>query len=459
MNEGSIRLGGGSSALEHTFLQASADAVGRGLNSPHRDDIDGLRAIAVMPVLLYHFRTGLLPGGFTGVDIFFVISGFVIAGSIMSDIKAGTFSIANFYFKRVRRIFPALVTVVAATSVLAVFVLLPASLADYSRSLISVSTFLSNVYFWKSSGYFAADSQTKPLLHTWSLSVEEQYYIVAPIAFFLIYRFGRQRWLLFFVPSILLSLFAGIAAVFVGPTAGFYLLPTRAWELLLGAAIALSNRPAPARPWVREAMSGLGILLILLGMQTLSEADPFPGWNALFPCVGAGLLIQAALGTKNAADMPIVNRLLARRPFVWIGLISYSLYLVHWPIAALSRYIALRDPTLGEAAAMASASILLAWLSWRFVERPFRRLGFEQRTSVLTGGLMVMVIGVAIGALGIAVKGLPQRFPDFVERRIPGTEDWGGDQMLQPKSHRPDTLEPDCMHSHSREEWTDPGLG
>jgi peptidoglycan/LPS O-acetylase OafA/YrhL len=421
----------------------------REFQARHRGDIDGLRAVAVIPVLLYHFHTDLFSGGFIGVDIFFVISGFVIAGSVMNDIRGGTFTIVNFYFKRVRRIFPALAVTIIVSSVAAALILLPSSLVDYSRSVISASMFLSNVYFWKSSGYFTSDSQTKPLLHTWSLSIEEQYYLLAPIAFLLIYRFGRKRWLLFFVPLILLSFATGVAAVFVGPTAGFFLLPARMWELLLGAVVALWNRPAPARYWIRETMSWLGIALILFGMQTLNTRDPYPGWNALFPCVGTILLIQAALGQNETAEMPTVNRILAKPPFIWIGLISYSLYLVHWPIAALVRYRALRDPTATEAAVMAFASIALAWLSWRFIELPFRHISLERRRFVLAGGAIVIAAGAAIGGLGILAKGLPARFPDLVERRIPGTEDWGGGQCFNLNTTNPTPWNPvACTRVH-----------
>lgn len=209
----------------------------------HRSDIDGLRAVAVLPVVLFHYGADVFRGGFTGVDIFFTISGFVIARSILSDIRAGSFSVANFYFKRIRRILPAFAALIIATTIAAIIVLLPTDLIDYGTSLAYSSTFLSNVYFWKTSGYFAAPAQTKPLLHTWSLSVEEQYYLFAPICFWGIYRWGRARWLAFLAPLAILSLAVSIASVFTAPTAGYFLIPTRVWELLLGAIVALAEWP------------------------------------------------------------------------------------------------------------------------------------------------------------------------------------------------------------------------
>jgi peptidoglycan/LPS O-acetylase OafA/YrhL len=402
----------------------------------HRFDIDGLRGIAVLSVIFYHFNITWFSGGFVGVDIFFVISGFVIAGSILDDLRAGKFSIATFYFRRIRRIVPAFAALVVVTSIAASAILLSPDLVDYSRSVISANLFASNIYFWKSSGYFAAEAHTKPLLHTWSLAVEEQFYFFAPVLFLLVYRFGRKHWPWFMVPLLVLSLALSIAAVFVGPTAGFFLLPTRAWELLLGAAIAFGRRPV-LRPWLWEIAAGFGLLLILFGVFFLDTTDPFPGWNALFPCVGTALVILAAVGLKNDQGMPWANRVLAAQPLVWVGLISYSLYLIHWPISAFTQYRLLREPTLTEAALMTVASIVLAWLSWRYVEQPFRQLREQKRSAVLCGGVAVFGIGIAIGALGVLLKGLPQRFPDFVERQIPGVEDWGGDQCFNQDSTHP----------------------
>jgi peptidoglycan/LPS O-acetylase OafA/YrhL len=403
----------------------------------HRADIDGLRAVAVLPVVLFHYGAVIFRGGFTGVDIFFTISGFVIASSIRSDIYDGSFSVANFYFKRIRRILPAFVAVMIATTIAATVLLLPSDLIDYGRSLASSSTFLSNVYFWKTSGYFAAAAQTKPLLHTWSLSVEEQYYLFAPIGFWMIYRWGRARWLLFLTPIAILSFASGVAAVFVAPTAGFFLIPTRMWELLLGAIAALVGRPMVQHRSRCELMSGIGFGLVLLGLFSLQDGDPFPGWNALLPCLGTALIIQAGTGAETRSALPFFNRVLSSWPFVSIGLISYSLYLVHWPVAALVKYEALSSPTAPEMVFMVAASLVMAWICWRFVEQPFRSIPFNARGMAFAAAITVIAGGVLTGVSAGWLGGLPQRFPDFTENQISGVEDWGGDHCFNQNPHHP----------------------
>ncbi len=391
----------------------------------YRSDVDGLRAVAVLPVLIYHLIPSWAPGGFTGVDIFFVISGFVIAGSIRDDLDGGRFSVKYFYFKRIKRILPALLATVVATTVASLIILLPGDLVRYGASLAATAAFVSNIFFWQTSGYFEAAAQTQPLLHTWSLAVEEQYYLIAPVAFSWISRWGGRRWLLFLGPILLLSFAVSVAAVFVGPTAGYFLLPSRLWELLMGALLALSGGRRTMPRWLREAMALLGFALIGWGIAVLREGDAFPGWNALYPCLGAALIIRAG-ASPGAALAPLVNRILSAGPIVWIGRISYSMYLVHWPIAALHKYVTLREPTLAEAGVMLAACLALAWVSWRFIEQPFRRIGRDRLPLVLSAQVLSICVGVAAGFAIIAARGLPSRFPGFVERRIPGVEQWGG---------------------------------
>ncbi len=403
----------------------------------YRRDIDGLRAIAILPVLLYHFRFGILPGGFTGVDIFFVISGFVIAGSLESDIRQNRFSIADFYFRRFRRLLPAYLVMAALTAVACVIIMLPGDLKDFGASLMAASGFAANLYFWQTSGYFAATAYSKPLLHMWSLSVEEQFYIFAPFLFFAVHRFGKRRWILFLAPILAISLAGSIAAVFVAPKAGFFLLPTRAWELLIGALAALVTAPAPGRPWLRQALAALGALLIAASLMLVHDDDPFPGWIALSPCLGALLIIQAGHGLAAGDRAPWVNRLLTLAPLVWVGRISYSLYLVHWPIVSLYRYATLRDPTLAEGVAMLIASLALAALSWWLVEQPVRHLTSRRRAVVLVGGVASLLIAIAAGGAIVLAHGLPGRFPDFHPTPIAGVELWGGDTCFNQNPGRP----------------------
>lgn len=423
--------------------------MGQGTSLAHRKDVDGLRAVAVLAVLFYHFNIGIFPGGFSGVDIFFVISGFVITNSIVSDTSKQKFSIANFYFKRVRRIIPAYVAAILLTTILAYFLLLPQDLVDYANSLSASSAYVSNIYFWKTSGYFSAAAHTKPLLHTWSLSVEEQFYIFAPLLVYFLYRFSKKSRLAALVPIIVASLILSVAAVFVAPTAGFYLLPTRAWELFLGVTLALVSWRGPSKPVLREAIAAIGAMFIIIGLLTLREDDPFPGWSALWPCLGAALLIQAGNGFSSERGMPFVNRVISTTPFVWIGLISYSLYLVHWPLAAFARYELLRDLSLLEGIAMIAVSVLLAAVSWKFIEQPFRNISPGRARSVLAAGAAAVVAGVMFGVSGTVLKGLPGRFPDFAEQTITGTEDWGGDHCFNQNATAPlDWDEKQCTRIH-----------
>jgi peptidoglycan/LPS O-acetylase OafA/YrhL len=371
----------------------------------YRPEIDGLRAVAVLPVLLFHAGLSVFSGGYVGVDVFFVISGFLITGLIREDLAQGKFSILGFYERRVRRILPALTFTVLATSVVAFIVMLPSFLVDYSKSLVSVSTFLSNIYFWRFSGYFDASATLRPMLHTWSLAVEEQFYIFMPIAAYLVYRFFQRFWLWIFAVAALASLALSILAMQIGPTANFFLLPTRAWELLLGALLASIPARTP-RGAVDQIMAAGGLGLILWTVFAYDEATPFPGFTALAPCLGSALIIYFAHPKAT-----VVGQLLSSKPAVWIGLISYSLYLVHWPIAVFWRYITLQEPGLLGAMAIIALSIPLAWASWAFVERPFRKRGGASSLRVVLVGLAALVLIGAIGVFGWASNGLPQRFP------------------------------------------------
>ncbi|RWC48877.1 MAG: acyltransferase [Mesorhizobium sp.] len=384
----------------------------------YRRDIDGLRAVAVLPVVLYHFGVSAIPGGFTGVDIFFVISGYLISGSLLDDLERGQFSIGRFYWRRARRILPALTFVIVLASIAAWFILLPSDLHEFSLSAIAASTFWSNIYFWKTTNYFSIDAELRPLLHTWSLSVEEQYYIFAPILLYLIYRYASKRWLTVLLPLTVGSFALAVIATSLAPTAGFYLLPTRMWELALGAMLMLRKPPVLASRLAMDLIGLAGFALIAFGFLTISQSDPFPGYNALFPCIGTALLIYA--GQDNVdGPAPVATRVLRLAPLVWVGLVSYSLYLVHWPINSFVHYLSLKAIGVPTIIAMTVASFALAAFSWKYVEQPFRqKRAYTAPLPIFAFSATAIALLCAGGLAGALSNGFPQRFPDFSTERI-----------------------------------------
>ncbi len=367
----------------------------------YRAEIDGLRSLAILPVVAFHAGLTWLSGGFTGVDVFFVISGFLITTIILGELGApgtasptGRFSILEFYKRRILRILPALTVVLVATVLAAWMIMLPNEFRSAGKSVAATALFLSNVYFWKTSGYFADAAELKPLLHTWSLAVEEQFYVFFPLLLVFVARFLRRRFALVIA---LLSAASFLLCVWLTPRApstAFFLLPTRIWELGLGALIAAGGAPRVAASRGRDALALAGVALILFGVLALSEEDPFPGWNALYPVLGAGLVIAYGAGTR-------VGALLSTRPIVYLGQISYSLYLWHWPVIVFYRMSqgGQLDPL--DIATVIALSWLLADLSWRFVERPFRSREFR-----LVPAPRVVVAGTACLAAFLLLGGL-----------------------------------------------------
>jgi len=330
----------------------------------YRADIDGLRAVAIVPVLLYHAEVTGVSGGFIGVDVFFVISGFLITSLIFTEIRDDSFSILEFYARRARRILPALFVVIAATLAAGSVLLLSTDFSDLVKSALSSVLFVSNVYLWQSSSYFASAADMKPLLHTWSLAVEEQYYIFFPALLMLVLRRGRSAAGVLGV-VLVASFGLSVWAVPRAPEAAFFLAPTRVWELLIGSLLALGVVPPLAGRAGREAVGAAGLALIAASVLAFDEQTPFPGVNALWPCLGAAMVIHA----QGSA----VSRLLSARPAVFIGLVSYSLYLWHWPLIVFARYEGWFTGTPLETAAILAAAFGLAVASWRFIELPVRR--------------------------------------------------------------------------------------
>jgi peptidoglycan/LPS O-acetylase OafA/YrhL len=349
----------------------------------YRRDIDGLRALAVLPVVLFHAKVPGFSGGFVGVDVFFVISGYLITGLIAADWRENRFSFVTFYFRRAKRILPALFCVYLACTVLAALIMLPSDMAEFGRSLVSSAAFVSNHFFFRLADYFGGQSDLKPLLHTWSLSIEEQFYVVWPVVFLIMARW-RPTQLPYVVWTIGAISFAA-AAIIVGQhkEAAFFLAPFRAWELLLGAALALLAWRPSLPAWGTEALAGTGLALIVASVVLLDESQPFPGLLALPACLGTALLILVGM-----ANRPLVTRMLSLRLPVAIGLVSYSLYLWHWPLLALARYHYDRPLQWAEVAGLLGASLLLAVLTYRYVETPARHLSINLAPRVVGAGVL-----------------------------------------------------------------------
>lgn len=382
--------------------------------SSYRADIDGLRAIAVVSVVLFHAKLSLFGGGFVGVDVFFVISGYLITGLLMTERRRGGISIAGFYHRRILRIFPALGAVALACLLCAALVFPPQDFADFGRSLVATALFSSNVYFdatQAAAGYFDTSSQTQLLLHTWSLSVEEQFYIAMPLGLVLMRARSQGFVLRVLAGATALSFALSLWMVSAHRTEAFYVVVPRAWELLVGALVAVAGRPAPASRTVREAMAGLGVTMILWAILAYSAATPFPGMAALVPCLGAALVIQAGVGGTRAGGTSLVGRLLGSRAMVAIGLVSYSLYLWHWPALVVTRQLCAGSTAPGPTIVALAGALVMSIVSYRFVERPFRRGGRgRSRRAVLAGGAAACGLAALAGLAIVAIGGAPGRF-------------------------------------------------
>lgn len=390
---------------------------------PYRRDIDGLRALAVGVVVLFHAGVSALGGGFVGVDVFFVISGYVIGRGIVAEVEAGRFGVAGFYERRIRRILPVLVAVLAGSAVTAALLLEPAAQADVARSAAATAGFASNLLFWKSSGYFDVAAQTRPLLHTWSLAVEEQFYLFIPLLLPLALRVSRRVAGAAVLAAGLASLALSVALTAAAPSANFYLLPPRAWELLVGTLLVFVG-PTRSRP-LREAIALLGLGLILWAVLAYDEAVAFPGLAALPPCLGAALLIQAGKPSPGSAPT-LVGRLLGAGPCVAVGLVSYALYMVHWPVIVFTRYALLRDPAGHEIAGVIALSLLLALAARRWIETPLRHPAIRPpRARLFARTILVLLAVVGIG-LGVAARIGPD--PDGAMARLARLEheEWLG---------------------------------
>lgn len=397
----------------------------------YRPDIDGLRAIAILLVIIFHSGFSTFPGGFIGVDVFFVISGFLITSIIEKEIKEKRFSFKNFYLRRIRRIIPVLVFIILIVTIPAYFILFANNLEAYSRTLIYTLLCSNNIHLYFNSGdYFAESSDLIPFLHTWSLSVEEQFYFILPPFLLLLHKkFNSQKRFLIILLVCILGLLFSIYQTYTNPRMAYLLLPARLFELLIGSCLAIYWGKLPSlNQFKNNILSIIGILLIVVSALTLNNSSLFPGLNALWPCLGTALLLFTG---KTEEHKGIVNKLIQNKIMVGIGLISYSLYLWHWPIFVLIKYSGINLE--GSVRIIAIIAIfILSYFSWRFIEQPFRTtLKFDFKKTILVIFVPSLVVIALIYGVLDAKDGFPERHPGLAE--------------FNPKKNYPNKLRRQCF--------------
>ena len=376
----------------------------------YRSDIDGLRAIAVLSVIFFHSGFSIFSGGYIGVDIFFVISGYLITTIIVREIASDDFSIAKFYERRFRRILPPLTIVIAVSLIVGSILLPPDGVIDLGKSAIATALFSSNILFYFESDYFGGAAEMKPLLHTWSLAVEEQYYIFFPLLLMLIARKDTKHYLRWLIILGALSFIAGVTLTSINTSAAFYWIPTRAWELFVGSILALQVIPSPSKRVIREFNSFLGITMVAFGVFLFTPETFFPGFAALLPTIGTALIIHSGSGGGSS-----IYKALSLRPIVFVGLTSYSLYLWHWPVIVYTKIFSIKEPSASVMMLMLAVIFILSILSWKYIESPFRKkIFFESRHSLLVASAVVSLAITVCGIIYIINDGYPNRLPSDI---------------------------------------------
>jgi peptidoglycan/LPS O-acetylase OafA/YrhL len=440
----------------------------------YRPDIDGLRAVAVAVVVGYHAFPQIVPGGFVGVDVFFVISGFLITQLILNDLLSKRFSLSGFYARRVRRVFPALIVILLASFALGWLLLLPDEFASLGTSTVGAAAFVANIVFFHQAGYFDIAAAYKPLLHLWSLGIEEQFYIVWP--WILLLAFRRGHGLFWLILALGLASFAvNLAIVHRDPAAAFYLPHARSWELLMGcliACVSLQGAPAwlvarldridrilwagiaarlegKAERLAHDAKAWLGIALIVGAVAFLHHNSTFPGWRALLPTLGTCLIICAEDSWLNRVVM-------SHRAAIFLGLISYPLYLWHWPLLSFARYAETGSPSPLLTVSCVLASVALAWATYVFLERPIR-FGRPARIKVVSLAALMAAAG-CIGLLTVAAGGFDIRIPeamrdnfrDISRARVDPEKDWRLGTCLLETQHDKSKFADACLDREPR---------
>ncbi len=375
----------------------------------HRSDIDGLRAIAIIPVILYHAGISTFGGGFTGVDVFFVISGYLITSLLTRDLDVDDFSIVKFYERRARRILPALIAVLFASTVAAWIIIPPVEMVTFCKSVLATITFSSNIYFWKTSGYFSAAAETTPLLHTWSLAVEEQFYICFPILLATIIRSRKRILTPVLAAIVIVSLSVSEWGVSRTPSATFFLIPSRAWELCVGSLAALISNHAMDRRLsdpAANAASVLGMVLVCTPFFIYSDSTPFPGLHAAPSVFGAALIILFSRPTG------LVYRALSQKMLTHVGLISYSAYLWHQPILAFAKELSPEPNSLLQVLALSAGSFVVAHVCWKHLEQPTRNRTLVSTRKLLIWIAATLMVLLIFNMLGILNRGFEERLSE-----------------------------------------------
>jgi len=411
----------------------------------YRKEIDGLRAIAVVPVILFHAGFEFFSGGFIGVDVFFVISGYLITTIILLEKEKGEFSITDFYERRARRIAPALFFVAFISCIASWLWLPPSHMKDFSQSLVAMSTFSSNILFWLETGYWGVENELKPLLHTWSLAVEEQFYIIFPLLLLVLWKSGKLWILIFLTIFSMASLGFSHWAADKLPSANFFLLPFRAWELAIGAFIAFyfvyrkeKGESRYLNYWLQELLAWFGLLLIFYSIINFNESTLFPSLYTLIPTLGTALVIVFA----NANTL--CSKLLGSKVFVGIGLISYSAYLWHQPLFVFARHKSLSEPSQIQFALLAILSLVLGYFSWKYVEAPFRNRFVFSRKKIFVATFFGLTLFSVLGGIGHMTDGYKSRVDITVATAIESASLNSFDEKLCRNIELPNAKVPYC---------------
>lgn len=380
------------------------------LKKKYVPDIDGLRAVAIISVLLYHVGYSWVPGGFVGVDVFFVISGYLITKIILSDIGSQKFTYTSFFIRRSRRLLPALLVILILSSIVAYNLFSPADLERFGQSLLYANVSLSNFFFMFEAGYFDAVSETKPLLHTWSLAVEEQFYLIWPFLLVLLSSFGKKQLImLFLVLSAVTSVVFSSINSDNNVALSFFMLPFRVFEFSIGALVLWVEHFDLRKKYTYEILALIGLAMIVSSVMLFSKTMAFPGYIALIPTIGTALVIFASNKSK-------IGGILRGKVLVSVGLVSYSLYLVHWPIIVFYKYWVFEEISSIDKILLIVSSFFTAFILWKFVERPFRLKKDEEPRSYYNVIIVFILLAISIFAANLwANKGYSSHYPEIFQ--------------------------------------------